>query len=297
MDYQSEQYWEGNSYESELTQSLSYQEEYYNYQYFPPVYKDFHRRDQGDSYGYSNQHSNFSQGLNQSQCQIPHQQQEKVSPQDAKMMYQSNEDKQLARIEAMLSEIEGFLSASNLSDQQRIEYLSMKCEILLIKIQIEESISPLSTDITNHSQLEDKVVDIDTTPTPSFAEEPLVEHIFVENEVKEEVTSLLGHEIGCSNLNEDLTLLKEQDTEVIKVISDPPSVLIVTTNKVGDKGSRTNIRKVGLQDIGHVIMKRLRCNNNYSTNMPVIRKHIWTRHVNYRVYVGNSVGKCALRPP
>ena len=51
-------------------------------------------------------------------------------------------------------------------------------------------------------------------------------------------------------------------------------------------------RKVGLHDLGQIILKRL-----HKDYMPMLIKHLWRRHVNYRAFIGNSVGKCALRPP
>ncbi|MFS7904313.1 hypothetical protein Hanom_Chr01g00034611 [Helianthus anomalus] len=73
--------------------------------------------------------------------------------QNLELAYQSKEDEQLARAESMLPKIDELLSAPNLSNQQRTDYLSMKCEVLSIKIRVEESISPLFDDVINYSQV------------------------------------------------------------------------------------------------------------------------------------------------
>ncbi|KAD3069366.1 hypothetical protein E3N88_37246 [Mikania micrantha] len=88
-------------------------------------------------------------------------------------VYQSEDEAIIARLELRISQIDEYLSAPNLSVQQQVHYLEMKCEFLKMKIQIEESISPLQEDI--RSCWEEEVVEMNTTLNFSPDEEPRVE--------------------------------------------------------------------------------------------------------------------------
>ncbi|KAJ0834217.1 hypothetical protein HanRHA438_Chr16g0741191 [Helianthus annuus] len=52
------------------------------------------------------------------------------------------------------------------------------------------------------------------------------------------------------------------------------------------------MRKVTVKDIGRIIIKWL-CNN--PTHLLILSKNKCLWRVNYRVYVGNTIGKCGLR--
>ena len=77
------------------------------------------------------------------------------------------------------------------------------------------------------SQIEEQVVEVNTTLIPQVVEDLKIESTMAE----EEVTSLPIQEIDCLNLDEDMVLLEEL-------------VSLVPT-----------IRKVGLRDFGQVIFK------------------------------------------
>ncbi|KAJ0693553.1 hypothetical protein HanPI659440_Chr15g0598471 [Helianthus annuus] len=116
----------------------------------------------------------------------------------------------------------------------------------------------------------------------------------VDGEVVEEVIDLPEQENECLNRAEDITPRDESDPKDAHVHIHPSPILITPTNKVGDAGSGIRIRRVALQDIGQFSKKRPQ---SCTIRMPSIIKRVWIRHANYRAYVGNSVGKCALRPP
>ena len=116
-----------------------------------------------------------------------------------------------------------------------------------------------------------------------------------DSEVDEGVTGIPEQENECLNLNEDVPLFKEPVSDVIIAYPNPLLASITQTNKVGEEVPRVKIRKVGIQDLGQSIMKWL--HNNFSFYMPIIGKQLWNWYVNYRAFVGNVAGKCALRPP
>ncbi|KAJ0445439.1 hypothetical protein HanIR_Chr16g0842931 [Helianthus annuus] len=91
-----------------------------------------------------------------------------------------------------------------------------------------------------------------------------------------------------------MTPRDELDPKEAHVHIHPSPILITPTNKVGNAGSGIRIRRVVLQDLGQFVKKRPQ---RSLIRMPSKLKREWIRHANYRAYVGNSVGKCALRPP
>ena len=116
----------------------------------------------------------------------------------------------------------------------------------------------------------------------------------VDGDVVEEVIDLPEQENECLNRAEDITPRDESDPKDAHVHIHPYPILITPTNKVGDAGSGIRIRRVALQDLGQFVKKRPQSS---LIRMPRKIKREWIRHANYRAYVGNSVGKCALRPP
>ncbi|KAJ0733490.1 hypothetical protein HanPI659440_Chr11g0408851 [Helianthus annuus] len=125
-------------------------------------------------------------------------------------------------------------------------------------------------------------------------QEVLANGTMVDGDVVEEVMELPEQEVECLNRAEDMTPQDELDSKEAHIHIHPSPKLITPTNKVGDAGSGIRIRRVALQDIGHVVKRRPR---SCTLHMPNVIKRVWIRHANYRAYVGNSVGKCALRPP
>lgn len=231
---------------------------------------------QEDHDGYSNQQSNIPQDYYQVQCQFSflYQIQYNVNELYAKAFQEiyQYEDDFIVQMDLLLSEIDKLLSLGYLSDQLRVDYLSMKCEVLLKKIQVEESISPLSDDIINCSQVGDELVEINTTSVTLFVEKPHVDQVVVDDdEGEDEVMGLPKHKVGCLKPIEDITPTPSLEKEPMK-----------------------HKRKVSLEDRGQVVMK---WTYNISTDMLIMSKKMKTRHVNYRTYIGNSVGKCSLRPP
>ncbi|KAJ0521075.1 hypothetical protein HanIR_Chr10g0466671 [Helianthus annuus] len=116
----------------------------------------------------------------------------------------------------------------------------------------------------------------------------------VDGDVVEEVIDLPEQENECLNRAEDIPPRDESDPKDAHVHIHPYPILITPTNKVGDTGSGIRIRRVALQDIDLFSKKRPQ---SYTICMPSKIKREWIRHAKYRAYVGNSVGKCALRPP
>ncbi|KAJ0524250.1 hypothetical protein HanIR_Chr10g0502461 [Helianthus annuus] len=124
--------------------------------------------------------------------------------------------------------------------------------------------------------------------------EVLANGTMVDGDVVEEVRDLSEQEVECLNRAEDMTPQDKSDSKEAHIHIHPSPKLITPTNKVGDAVSGIRIRKVALKDIGHVVKRRPR---SCTLCMPNIIKRVWIRHAKYRAYVGNSVGKCALRPP
>ena len=125
-------------------------------------------------------------------------------------------------------------------------------------------------------------------------QEVLANCTIVEGDVVEEVRDLSEQEVECLNRAEDMTQRDESHPKEAHVHIHPSPILITPTNKVGDAGSGIRIRRVALQDLGQFVKKRPR---SCTVRMPRKRKREWNWHANYRAYVGNSVGKCSLRPP
>ncbi|KAD7117981.1 hypothetical protein E3N88_05249 [Mikania micrantha] len=144
-------------------------------------------------------------------------------------VYQSEDEARIARLELRIYQIDEYLSAPNLSVQQQVHYLKMKCEFLKMKIQIEESISPLLKDI--RSCWEEEVVEMNTASNFSPNEEPRVECLVVDDEI-----------------------------ETIIVLPNPPSKLILLINKCGDEYLKTRISSVKSQHIRQAIMEGIHIN-------------------------------------
>lgn len=136
-----EQDWDCNRDDPEMILSSCDEEEYYDYGYDYPqaTYKD--PQEYNDQRNY--ERGLYSQeGEHHSQRQFPYQIQENVPNEDAELFqnnFLSKENNNLARFELMLSKIDETLSQHHLSDQQRIDFLRSKCEVLSIKIKLEES--------------------------------------------------------------------------------------------------------------------------------------------------------------
>ena len=83
-------------------------------------------------------------------------------------------------------------------------------------------------------------------------------------------------------MDEAVICLPDQENEDLQLQEDiaPPKEMVPLE------------RKVGFHDLGQFILERI-----HNIYMPILVKHLLTRHVNYRAFIGNSVGKFALRPP
>ena len=79
--------------------------------------------------------------------------------------------------------------------------------------------------------------------------------------------------------------------------TEPLPISIIQNNKCGEEGSRKKMRRVKQQDSGVYIMKWISETRMCSLNMPIILTNLWRWHVNFWAFVGNVLGKCALRPP
>ena len=99
----------------------------------------------------------------------------------------------------------------------------------------------------------------------------LTNEVVVDLDSDENVISFPTLENGCLNQNENLAFFKEPEIQ-------------------------TRDRKVESKDIWKVLCKKFHNDQTRPIHMPICNKLLdW--HVNYRAYIGNSVGKCALRPP
>ncbi|KAJ0942328.1 hypothetical protein HanPSC8_Chr03g0090671 [Helianthus annuus] len=182
---------------------------------------------------------------------------------------QTEEEKKLAMLEVTLSKLEQYLSAPNLSEEDRISCLVSKCQNLKMKIEIEQRLSPLPDEIRDYSHIKEEVVEDNTTQmSPLSDEESRVEQMVCADDEAEQ-------------------------SEEMNMCTEPLPISIIQINKCGEEGSRKKMRKVTVKDIGRIIIKWL-CNNPTYLIILSKKKCLW--RVNYRVYVGNSIGKCGLRP-
>ncbi|KAJ0494756.1 hypothetical protein HanIR_Chr12g0601071 [Helianthus annuus] len=187
--------------------------------------------------------------------------------------YETEEEKKLAMLEASLSKLEQYLLAPNLSDEDRISCLVSKCQKLKMKIEIEERLSPLPVDIRDYSHMEEEVVEDNTTPmNPLSDEESLVDQMVCEDDEAEQ-------------------------SDEMNVCTEPLPISIIPINKCGEEGSRMKMKRVKLQDIGVYLVKWISDTRMCFLNMPIILTNLCRWHVNFRAFVGNVLGKCALRPP
>ncbi|KAD7117437.1 hypothetical protein E3N88_04705 [Mikania micrantha] len=209
------------------------------------AYEDFSMCNQGDCFVYSNK-SKFSQDYDYNQRPIPPHKQENIvihNVEPFQVSYQYEDEEYIARLEMMLSKIDKSLSQHDLSDQQRIDCLSIKHETLLLKIQIEESLS-LSF------QLKEELMEINTTPSPSFVEESHVKQFVVDNDdgLKEEGIDLPNHRAKCLDLTIEITSneapLKEKPLccphdgsriKIRKVVPDDPIRRRISHSKLYSK--------------------------------------------------------------
>ncbi|KAJ0780194.1 putative transcription factor interactor and regulator CCHC(Zn) family [Helianthus annuus] len=86
-----------------------------------------------------------------------------------------------------------------------------------------------------------------------------------------------------------LSIVEQSDVE--KIIEGDEVKEDIPQNKCGD--AHIEMMKVTVKDIERIIIKWL-CNNPTYLLILNKKKRLW--RVNYRVYVGNSIGKCGLRP-
>lgn len=198
---------------------------------------------------------------------------EKYSEPEGDCTYQNEEDGKLAKLEVILSKFDEYLSTPNLSDEHRISCLVSKCKYLKMKIELEERLSPLPDDIRDYSYMKDEVVEDNTAPMNPLSDE--------DSQMYQMVCK--DDEVG-------------QSDKVIVCI-EPLPISIIPTSKCGEEGSRKNIRKAKLQYTSIHKMKWIYRTRMCFLSMPIILKSISRWHVNYRAFIGNTVGKCALKPP
>ncbi|KAK1411603.1 hypothetical protein QVD17_38158 [Tagetes erecta] len=197
-----------------------------------------------------------------------------------------------------LTKINRALAEPHLSRKKQLFWLSWKYNLLQDGMQNRNSnLSVMEEYYAKErwisSQIQDDVVETNTTPLISVIETPETKSAMAEETVDEEVRDLLGQENESINSIEDKPLESLVIGEV-QVHPNLPLASITQTTKVGEEGLRTK-KKVTLQDLGQIIMKWLR--NSVSIYMTISAKQFWNGQVNYRAFVGNVAGKCSLRPP
>ncbi|KAD2804671.1 hypothetical protein E3N88_38048 [Mikania micrantha] len=236
-DYNYRLEWDCNSYGPEMPPYIGYQEEY-------------------DSY--------------------PNCQENVASPivEPVHITYQYEEEKQIAQLDLFLSKINELLSSDHLTDQQMVECLNYKCEVLSMRIDVR----------MQFSEGEKEVVENNTTPTPSIEDEPYSLDM-VDGEVIEKVVmDLPKHEVKCV-YQENVIAHDEPVTETLLGCFNHPLLHTIQSDKVGDDGSRIKKRKVRLQDVEHIIQK-WSCKN--FKDMMIMRKWMWIHHVNCRAYLASQ---------
>ena len=102
--------------------------------------------------------------------------------------------------------------------------------------------------------------------------------------------SQVGDEVVEGNTTPVILSIAEQ-SDVEKIVEGDKVKEDIQQNKCGDP--RIEMRKVTMKDIGRIIIKWLSNNPTYLLILSK-KKRLW--RVNYRVYVGNSIGKCGSRP-
>ena len=198
---------------------------------------------------------------------------EEYSEPEGVYVYETEEEKELAVLEVTLSKLEQYLATPNLSDVDRISCLVSKCHTLKLKIEIEERLSPLPDDIRDYSHMKEEVVEDNTTPmSPLSDEESLVDQMM------------------CADY-------EVEQADGMDMCTEPLPISMIQINKCGEEGSRNKMRRVKLPDIKVYVMKWTSKARRSSFNMPNILTNLWRWHVNFRAFVGNVAGKCALRPP
>ncbi|XP_076897097.1 uncharacterized protein LOC143550304 [Bidens hawaiensis] len=145
----------------------------------------------------------------------------------------------------------------------------------------------------SENEVENVVVETNTTPIPPVTEEPLNATVIVaDDEVEGDDPNLLEHRTEYLDSDEEI-LVEEAETKIVSDYPDNPLLHIIHINKVGDDDLNSNKKKVkGKNSVkngkkwGHV----------GSTDMLTMRRKVWAQHLKYRAYTGNSVGKCSVRP-
>ncbi|KAJ0946739.1 hypothetical protein HanRHA438_Chr01g0007281 [Helianthus annuus] len=198
---------------------------------------------------------------------------EEYSEPEGVYTYQTEEEKKLATLEVILSKLEQYLSAPNLSDEDRISFLVSRCQKLKMKIELEERLSPLPDDIRDNSHMEEEVVEDNTTPMNHLSDEgSLVDQMVCEDDEAEQ-------------------------SDEMNVCTEPLPISIIPINKCGEEGSRKKMNRAKLQDISVYLMKWISQTRGCFLNMPIILTSLWRWHVKFRAFIGNTRGKCALKPP
>ncbi|KAJ0533751.1 hypothetical protein HanIR_Chr09g0411981 [Helianthus annuus] len=176
-------------------------------------------------------------------------------------------------LEVTLSKLKQYLSAPNLSDEDRISFLVSKCQKLKMKIEIEERLSPLPDDIRDYSHMEVEVMEVNTTPmNPLSDEEPLVDQMVCEDDEAEQ-------------------------SDEMTVCTEPLPISIIPINKCGEDGSRKKMNRAKLQDMGVYLVKWISQTCGCFLNIPIILTSLWRWHVKFQAFIGNTRGKCSLKPP
>ena len=261
--YYDEQDWYDESDDLRLTQSLSYQEEYeyddYYNDYSQPSYQDY----QVEYYNHQHEYS-----------------------QPAYEDHQSHKSESLDEMmrKRHMAHIEQEMTKPHLSREDRLELLEWKYDLL--PKEVKEVRPGMSTWEKRQAKQEWLSMQIEQI----LVEESKVEHAMSDEEGK--VVTPPEFEVESLKHNEEYII------EII--IEEPPmedTVEQTTKGKEINEGVPTNIdndmclemRKVTVTDIRHIIKKWF-CNN--PTCVLRLNKKVCLWHVNYRAFVGNSVGKC-----
>ncbi|KAK1426156.1 hypothetical protein QVD17_14825 [Tagetes erecta] len=280
-----------NSYDPRITKNSSYQMEYNDYyneyfqppdhEYREPTYEDdqVHYQDYYHAQSYGQENNNFSN-------------------QQPPLNHQSHLFEGLDKVmrERHMAYVEQELAKPHLSMEYRLELLDWKYDLLIkevkdkrvgrsmleqrqakqrwLSLQIEEVV------VENHSPLVHTTVgETKEEPITGDEEENDTNLPELEDEFLKHNDELVSYE--------DASFLVDEESGVEEVIA--------IEEAKEEERSKIKIRKVTWQDLGQLFMKWL--HNNFLVCMSIIQMQLWNRHVNYRAFAGNSIGKCALRPP
>ncbi|KAD4385464.1 hypothetical protein E3N88_25632 [Mikania micrantha] len=138
----------------------------------------------------------------------------------------------------------------------------------------------------------DTLVDNNTTNIPPVVEEVPLTLLIVDDKV-ENITNISKQYKGGAHQTVYITPRENPLNKTLAVHSNHSPLANISINILREDGLGSKKRNVRRDDTGHDIQKQTPID---STVMSIMRKEIWTWHVNYRAFNGNSAGKCAFMP-